>query len=455
MSRTAIAICTSAALLAPLPSVRAALSPLVETPAIAATVDGSSRALNDSVAAVVPPGIPRDCSVDVTERLNEWFASVADGATLTFGSGACYRVDGTLELTDRHDLTLVGNGALFAAYVTPPPTPKITRQMWHILGGTGLTMRDMTVQGTNPTATFDVRREWFPLIQLDGAQKVLIEDVHGSNSWGDFLSLTPDTRGTVDTYPREVKLRNSSSDVIGRTAVMCNGCEDIVIRDNTFTNTGYQVFNIEVEAPYWHARDVAFTGNTIGGKIPLSVLVNAGIGHDVTDITFARNTMTSTPISCESPIYILDTEPIKTGFDIRDNHLRTLGAAARIAGVSRVLVLDNVVEFVDGGMCRKAGAALRLADSDGAVIGNDFQGFSWVASVEGRVTGLMCGNRLAGEAFDEPIPCPCGHASEQSRRRQAASVLESERRPPHRSLLVRRRTRPRLPGAVRRVASPM
>lgn len=405
MNRAVIALCTSGALLCALPNARAAPSSGPGTPAITTRAVGGGLA-GGRTAEAVPPGIAPDCSVDVTAQLNEWFASVPDGSTLTFGAGDCFRVDGTLRLTDRHNLTLVGNGARFAAYVTPPPEPKITRQMWQILGGTGLTMRGMTLQGTNPTPKFDVRREWFPLIQLKGAQQVLIEDVHGSNSWGDFLSITPDTRGTVDTYPRDVTMRGSSSDIVGRAAVMCNGCEDIAIRNNTFTNTGYQVFNIEVEAPYWHARDIAFTGNTIGGRIGLSVLVNAGIGHDVTNITFAKNTMRSTPISCEAPIFILDTEPVKSGFDIRGNHLRTLGAAARIAGASRVNVQNNVVKLVHGGMCQRQGTALWLADSDGAVIGNDFQEFTSVASVEGRVEGIMCGNRLSGPEYDQPVRCP-------------------------------------------------
>jgi hypothetical protein len=44
----------------------------------------------------IPPSIPGDCSVDVTEPIQSWIASVPDGSVLAFGDGACYRIDGTL-----------------------------------------------------------------------------------------------------------------------------------------------------------------------------------------------------------------------------------------------------------------------------------------------------------------------------------------------------------------------
>src|SRR5437879_3489445 len=63
----------------------------------------------------VPPGIAADCSVDVTTALNDWVAGAPDGATLQFGENACYLVEGTLVVKDRHGLTFDGNGATLQA----------------------------------------------------------------------------------------------------------------------------------------------------------------------------------------------------------------------------------------------------------------------------------------------------------------------------------------------------
>jgi len=243
------------------------------------------------IVATPPATITRDCSRNVTGPLNSWMASIADGATLRFPVGACYRVDGTLVLTDRRDLVIDGQGASFTASVVPPASPKITRQMWSVVGGRNITIRNMSLKGTNPTATFHVEREWFPLIQIAGTQTALVEGVRGSNSWGDFVSIGPDVRrvansdGTPVVYPKDVTVRGSTASVIGRHGITCNGCENVLVDGNAFSDVAYQILDVEVEATAWHARHVALTNNTIGGRVNLSVLANAGIGHDVTDVT--------------------------------------------------------------------------------------------------------------------------------------------------------------------------
>jgi hypothetical protein len=378
----------------------AAPQPTIELPVHAA-----------AMARTVPATIASDCSKDVTTALNAWMASVADGSTLHFRAGDCYRVDGTLMLRDRHDLTVDGNGALFAASVVPPASPKITRQMWSVVGGDGITIRNMGIRGTNPTATFDVRREWFPLIQIAGSRQVLIDGVRGSNAWGDFVSIGPDTRrvtrsnGTGAVMPKNVLVRRSSATVIGRHGVTCNGCENIRVDGNVFRNVAYQIFDIEVEADTWYARNVAFTNNTIGGRVKLSVLANAGMGRDVTNITVRGNVMTSTPVTCAPPIQVDDTAAVKSNFVLTNNRFKTLGNAFWLRGVSDVTVADNAVTFENGG-CRNAGVAVFATSGHGiAITNNDFSGARRLVQVGTTATVTACGNRLSGSGFDQPQPC--------------------------------------------------
>ena len=361
--------------------------------------------------ASVPTTIAADCSGDVTKALNAWMASVSDGSTLQFGVGGCYRVDGTLALRDRHDLTLDGRGAGFASSVVPPASPKIVRQMWFVLGGSGITIRNMTLRGTNPTAHFDVGREWFPLIGIAGTRDVLVDRVQGSHSWGDFVSIGPDVRrvtnsnGTRAVLPENVTIRDSSASVIGRHGVSCSGCKAVTVDHDVFRDVAYQVVDIEVEASTWYARDVAVTNNTIAGRVHLSVLANAGIGSDVTNITVSGNTMTGTPISCASPIQVDDTEPVKSNFVISNNRFTTLGNAFRLKGVSGVTAEGNAITFRNGG-CTDPGVAVVTANIQGGVVrNNNFAGATRLLQEGATATGTVCGNRLAGPAFDQPRPC--------------------------------------------------
>jgi hypothetical protein len=353
--------------------------PRPEASSSTAAAPPATRVPAQGAVATVPPTIAADCTRDVTGALNTWMASVADGSTLSFRAGACYRVDGSLVLKDRHDLTLDGNGASFTASEIPSTSPKITRRMWALVGGSDITMRNLTVRGTSPTATFDVRREWFPLIHISGTSKVLFERVHGSNAWGDFVSIAPDNRpqsrsnSTVGVLARDVTVRQSSPSVIGRHGVTCIGCEDVVIDGNTFDGIAYQVVDIEVEADTWYARNVSFTNNTIG-KHRLSVLANAGIGRSVTEITLSGNTMTSAPVTCAPAIQIDDTVAVKSNWTITDNRFKTLGSAFWLRGVDNVTVGHNVVSLMAGG-CQNQDTAIIASNSRGNdVSNNDFPG---------------------------------------------------------------------------------
>lgn len=373
-----------------------------------------ARVLPSSVGgttATVPDAITADCGRDVTGPLNSWMASVADGSTLAFRPGACYRVDGTLVLTDRRDLTIDGRGATLAASVVPPASPKITRQMWSVVAGSDVTLENMALRGTNPTAMFDVDREWFPLIQIAGTRTVLVQGVRGSNSWGDFVSVGPDVRrvtgsGGSGAVPAEdVTIRESSASVIGRHAVMCNGCQKVLVDHNDFSDVAYQILDIEVEAASWQARDIALTDNTIGGRVKLSVLANAGIGRDVTGITVSGNTMTGTPVSCAPPIRVDATSAVKSGFVISGNRFKTLGNALWLRGVSDVTVQDNVFSVGNGG-CTDSGVAVIAANGHGDVLrDNDFSGARELVSAGSSAIGAACGNRLTGTAFDQPGVC--------------------------------------------------
>jgi hypothetical protein len=282
--------------------------------------------------------------------------------------------------------------------------------MWALVGGSGITMRNMTISGSNPTATFDVRREWLPLIHISGTSAVLIEGVHGSNAWGDFVSIAPDNRrekrsnSTQGVLADDVVVRDSSASVIGRHGITCIGCENVVIEGNTFDGIGYQVVDLEVEASTWHARNVTFAGNTIG-EHRLSVVASAGIGTDVTDITISGNTMTVPPVTCAPAIHVDDTVAVKSHWTVTGNEFSTLGSAFWFRGVDDLTVEHNVVQFLAGGCTHQDTAIIAENSHRNTVRYNDFLGARRLVQSLATASGTACGNRLTGAGAGQK-PCP-------------------------------------------------
>jgi hypothetical protein len=380
---------------------------------MAVGMTAGAHAVTTNAGVPVPTKVAADCSRDVTGELNAWLASVADGSTLLLGAAACYRVDGTLRIVDRYNLTVEGQGAVVRAMATPAPTPKITRQMWLIRGGSNITVRNVTAWGTNPSPTFDVRREWFPLFEIAGTSNVLLDQVTGRNSWGDFAFITPDVRrvvnsdGTGAVLPLGVTIRNSTARVIGRHGVTCNGCDGVLVDHSSFSDIGYQVLDIEVEATTWHARDVTFSNNTIGGQIALSVLASGdNTGHDISRITLRGNTMLASSVSCAPPVQILETATTREHFVIADNSFRTLSNAFRIAGVNDVAVTGNTVAIGDAGCSNPHVAVIARNLRSSVMTNNVFPGARQLLAVSGIVEGLVCGNRFSVTGIALPKPCP-------------------------------------------------
>jgi hypothetical protein len=396
-------------------SMQRSLPPVLGFVLVAAGVVGGAGAPSSSAAAMAsyrtPSSIAHDCSTDVTRLLNTWMRRVPDGSALEFRRGACYRVDGTLRLVDRRHLRVRGNNAVLRSYVTPPVTPKVTRQMLLIRGGTDVRVHHLTLRGTNPAPRFDVRREWHPLVEIAGGRDVRLHHLTGRNAWGDFVFVGPDIRklvsadGTGAVHPRDILVRSSTVKVIGRHGITCIGCERLTVDRNTFQGIGYQVMDIEVEATTWHARDITFSNNSIGGHIALSVLASGDtIGHDVTGVVVEGNTMLTGSPTCAPPIDVRATSTIRSDFVIAGNSFQTLGNAIRIGGVTGAVVRDNHVQVSDAGCSNPHVAVVAWQVREGVLQNNAFPG-AWTLVASSASDFLACGNWLSETQPAVPQPC--------------------------------------------------
>ena len=93
--------------------------PALVAVAVTAAVGLSPAAAGAAVVAS-PSDIPADCSVDVTARLQAAINAAPDGSTLQLPAAACYRVDGTLVVKAKTNLTIDGRGTTIRVPVDHP-----------------------------------------------------------------------------------------------------------------------------------------------------------------------------------------------------------------------------------------------------------------------------------------------------------------------------------------------
>src|SRR5258708_15753741 len=77
------------------PSTTRAAPPTKKKSTLGQRPDGHGRTF------VVPTSIEGNCSIDVTSELQSWLDSSPDDARLELRRGACFRIEGTLVLSER------------------------------------------------------------------------------------------------------------------------------------------------------------------------------------------------------------------------------------------------------------------------------------------------------------------------------------------------------------------
>jgi hypothetical protein len=343
-------------------------------------------------AVGVPPAIPADCSVDVTGRLNAWIGSVPDNSVLQFPQSACYRVDDSLRIEDRHGLVFEGNGVTFKVVSEPDPR----RRHIAVYGGGDLVFRNLTVQGAHPNAgtaaeAYQTAREFQHAFALQGVEGALLERVRAFDVYGDFVYIGPDTRpGRGQPWSRRITVQNSTFERNGRQGISVVAGEDVLISGNRIGEVRRATFDLEPTAATWGARRVRIVNNTTGAG-RLLWLASGGQGANVSDITITGNVMqasTGTPV-----VYVVSPTGARRGpFLIEHNTFIVGGSPApgfRFVRVTGVMLRDNRATFPPN----RAMVAVGLEDAQQVVVrGNAFCGAAQIVAADDRSTVTKTGN---------------------------------------------------------------
>jgi hypothetical protein len=282
----------------------------------------------------VPSNIAADCSVDVTAQLTSWINSVPDGSTLLFGQGKCYRVEGTIEIQGRSNLTFEGNGAAFKSLnpMTDGVYADDQRAMFRAIDSANLVYRDMNITGAfNFTGKIDESLQHAHAIDLRGTSAE-INNVNASNIGGDCVYFglgysSAQNKSSGSYY-------DSTCSRISRNAVSVVAGQNITVQRVGVDSIGYDAFDVEPNQGGGNgAANVVFDDNTIGSYYlsAYSIVENAPI----TAQSFTNNHITG-----PKGFKVTIGDPSSAGF--RPSHVTITGNVADKATAPTPLNADNI-----------------------------------------------------------------------------------------------------------------
>jgi hypothetical protein len=346
-------------------------------------------------AFMVPDSIPADCSRPVENEIMAWLRTVPDGATARFQHNGCYGQDETIELEDRVDLTIDGNGASFKALTRGSPN----RDNWRIEGGRNITLKDMTVCGSNPHAgitdrAYDGSVEWQHGFRLAGTNGATLENVRAFDVYGDFVEAMWDWRAP-DVYSapmaRNIVVRNSYFARAGRMGIGLTGVDGFILRDSYVGDVNMAAVDLELDVHTHLGRNISIVNNVFGPH-RFALFANGGVGSapNVGNVVITRNRMTGPLVSCESPVYVGPPPgTYRSDLVIEDNQFLTLSDTVSATRVRNLVVEGNNVEYEPWGGCSRY-AGVGLIDSHGvSVIGNVFSGAGEIVRADPMSTGVV------------------------------------------------------------------
>lgn len=327
----------------------------------------------------VPASIDSTGSEDVTAALNEFLAEVPDGAVAILGEAARYRVEGTLVLEGRSDLTIDGNGATILSVTAGDQS----RSHLSIEGGERIAVHDLIIRGAHPAAgvardAWQVDKAFQHGIRILGASDVEIRRVLISDVYGDHIYVG---RGDEGEWSERVWIHDSTLTRNGRHGIALTAAEDVLIAGNDISQTRHATIDLEPGTEQQGVRNVHILDNRIGaGRLRF---VAAHGNGPVNEVVIARNEAEGRDLAID--VVAAAQLDRRQGFWVLDNESDVLAAGPpiRFGRVDGVVVRGNSQHMRDEGE-----PAIELDAVCGVSIGdNDFgEGTPAVAR-----TGAPCG----------------------------------------------------------------
>jgi hypothetical protein len=414
-----------------------ASSPYVAGSASKGTLGGSAALGTDSSGGsdivfggtgvkTIPSSITSNCSADVSAALNAWLASVPNGSTIDFPSGACYGIDSSLVLTSRSNLTINGNGGEVEVLnkitsantsATYTSVPNVT--IWDTNGGSNITFENMTLIGDNPNTDDlcnpDGLLEYSHGINFEGVNTGAVNNVNIENVCGDFVEFEAFDESAQNPQWQDdatnITITGGGFYTSGRQGIGITDADNITITGVTMSGVPEDAIDIEPDTALATNSNIKIINNTFE-YINNYLLANgggSGGSPNVGSITFSGNTQTH-PGSCSASVYAETPSgaTTRTNYVITNNKLEPYTTLADLTSVNDVTITNNTDSGAagNGGCSSSAGVVLDNVNT-ASIYSNDFgSSVNEIDQLTGGSALTICSNKDSETTtFNLPIVC--------------------------------------------------
>jgi hypothetical protein len=333
-----------------------------------------AQAVNPPATAARSPSCTRHVTVDrsgrtdVTAELQRQVNNTRNGGVLCFGRNGTYKVNGTLHIAGRRDLTLMGRGA------TIVQTNRSNRPIVQIdSGGTRIWLRNLGIRGANPNpGHWNPNYEHNHAVVVGGTTHVHLVNMRIRNVGGDGLYITAGRTGGGVRWAAAVRMHHSVIDGTGRSGVsIADGGKAVSVDHNAFRRIAYYTFNIEPNGLSWNgdpagARNVKFVRNRLSTQ-PFGtgrngqpdgyafVVTGSSGGGPADDILVRRNRIAGKHFR----VGVFDNGGLRRNIRVVGNHSdkRVSGPVMFFGGVRTLVVTNNRQPLSSGKLVSTAGCS--------------------------------------------------------------------------------------------------
>ena len=358
---------------------RAAVVPTTRTPAEAPPPTPAE-------APIAPDGT---CAIDPPDGQAAIAAAIGrcpNGATVSFPAGRTYHQTDAISIERRSGLTIDGNGSTFVK--TNPGVDSVGRPQWRILEGDNVTLEDMSIEGSLPPGPRGITpgNQYDHGVYILGGTGHTVRDVTVRHVFGDFVTVAPSglylfhdaTKGLLS---RDVLVQRVTGTSAARMCIALTGGIGIRVEDSVLADCRYAGIDLETDAVGEKLQDVHILRNQISGYYLFAIGV-AGPAYappnpgDIDNIEIRGNTTLTASDTCWEAIHA-ERGPFSNLVVAENPMLKSLGDGIELYDVTSGSVSGNTMQLTASPLlCNTPSIPVRLhASPNVTVAGNTASGY--------------------------------------------------------------------------------
>ncbi len=216
-------------------------------------------------------------------------ANAPNGAVIEFPKNARYRIERTLWIRNRRNLTFDGNGSTIFA----TKRGAFDRSQIWVKRGHNIVFRDLEVKGVHPNGgtsegAYVRQLETQHGFRFEGTDGAELDHVTVTDVYGDFVYIGRELHRTLEPS-RDIWIHDSTFARNGRQGIAVTAAENVIIERNHFSAMRRSTIDLEPNAHSWKVSNVFVLDNDVG---PGRLLFIASHGEgSVDDVVIKGNVL--------------------------------------------------------------------------------------------------------------------------------------------------------------------